>query len=220
LNFLNEGHQVSRVLEGIVLPLVVGDAAWRVAAEGEDVGDARRGVALQDEANVGLAVADTGEVRRGVDAGLVLDPHHEIVRHLARGAARAVGYRDIRGLELRQLAHGFQQGVGGLFRLGREELKGERGALALEEIGDVHEIVAARIQSGEHRRGKYLLDVPCSLRSDGSPLETALPCNHSGTTPTPLNSPTLLAFAFTPRACSARTRNSCCMAVAIRRSKS
>jgi hypothetical protein len=65
----DEAHEVGRVLEGVLVAVVAGEVARRVAAEGEDVADAGLGVAFEDGLDVRLAVADAGEVGIGIERG-------------------------------------------------------------------------------------------------------------------------------------------------------
>ena len=57
------------------------------------------GVALEDRRDVGLAVADAGQMRNRIERCGFLDPHDEIVRAFARGTGSAIGDRDEGGLE-------------------------------------------------------------------------------------------------------------------------
>ena len=114
------------VAEGVLRAVVVGQVSRRVAAEGQDVLDAARRVAVEDRGQLVAVVADAGQVRDGRQVGLALDADDQVVRPLAGRAAGAVGDRDERRLQRLQLGDGAEQLLGRLVGLRREELEAER----------------------------------------------------------------------------------------------
>ena len=94
VEFANEANQVASLLKRVVGFDVIGKVPGRIAAQGEDVGNASLCVFLEDRLNVGGLMADAGEVRRGIESGGAFETNDEIVRQFARGAARAIGDRD------------------------------------------------------------------------------------------------------------------------------
>jgi hypothetical protein len=75
-------------------PVVIRLVARRIAAQGQDVGHAGGGVALENRRYFGPAVAHAGEVRHRWNGGGLFDAHHQIVGHLAGGAAGPVSHGD------------------------------------------------------------------------------------------------------------------------------
>jgi len=69
-------------------------AGRKVAAEGDDAGDALLDIMADDVADLGLVRADAGEVRGGFDA-LATQPGDCLEGALAGGAASAVGAREV-----------------------------------------------------------------------------------------------------------------------------
>ena len=119
----DETHQIRRVTKGVLRTIVVGLIAWGISAECEHVAHACCGVALEDLLDFGLGVPDAGEVGDGRERAGLLDANDQIMRELARRAARAIGDRHEGGVQALQAAQRLKQRVGGLFRPRREELE-------------------------------------------------------------------------------------------------
>ena len=109
IELLDECHKVGGMLEGVVFTPVVLQVLWRITAQRQDVAHTRFCIPLQDGLDIGLRVADTGEVGHGVDTGVLLDPDHEIVGHLPGGSTCAIGNADEIWLVASQLLHRFEQ---------------------------------------------------------------------------------------------------------------
>ena len=73
----DEGDELGCVPERVCAAVVVGAVARRVAAQGEDVADAGRSVLGENLVDLGLVVADAGEVRDGIKRGGLLEPDDE-----------------------------------------------------------------------------------------------------------------------------------------------
>ena len=116
----DEAHQVERVVELAGRQVRVGG---RVAAQREDVADARVGVAAHEVLELGVRVRSAGQVRHRRQRGVTRDLDDELVRALPGRAAGAIGHRHVGGRERLQLAQRrVQRHVVGL-RPGREELE-------------------------------------------------------------------------------------------------
>ena len=89
----DELHQVGRMLERIA-GFVVSAFARRIAAERENVSDARLGVTPQDRFDLRLAVADARQVRNRIELGRVLNRSTRSWRQVARPTASAVSHAD------------------------------------------------------------------------------------------------------------------------------
>src|SRR5262249_52657844 len=84
--------------------------------------------------------------------GFAVDAHDQVVRALAGRAAGAVGDRDKRRLQFLQLSNGGKQFLGGLVRLGGEELETKRGPVFPEDVLNVHGAGhSSRYESGSGR---------------------------------------------------------------------
>src|SRR5690606_23312206 len=120
---LDESHQIDRVPEGVLAAVVGGAIRGQVASERQDVADARRRVALEELADLVLAVTDAGQVGDRGELRRLLDLRDQVVRQLARRAARPVRHGDERGAEPLEAAQRLVQRAGLLLRLRREELE-------------------------------------------------------------------------------------------------
>ena len=134
----DEGDELLGVLEGVPGTVVIGHRPRRIAAQGQDVLDARIGIAVEDGRELLARVADARQVRDGRQPGLALDPHDQVVSPLARRAAGAVGHRHERGPERLELGDRLEEIVGGPVGLGREELEAEGRGPGLEDVLDMH----------------------------------------------------------------------------------
>src|SRR5690242_12217227 len=127
-------------------------AARRIATQRHDVADAGVPVGAGDIVDLALGGGDAGEMGGGLDAGLLLEPHHRLVRALAGRAAGAVGHGEESGLERRETLDRLPQGALGRLGLGRRELERDLQPLraAGGEFDEVHRVapcvtVAARL---------------------------------------------------------------------------
>src|SRR5205807_6053638 len=78
--------------------------------------------------------------RLGLEPELVLEPFDDLNRAVARGAPRAVGHRDVGGLERAQLAQRRLEVLLPLLGLRREELEREDGLRASgDDLVDTHD---------------------------------------------------------------------------------
>ena len=134
----DETDEVLGVLERISGALVVSHGSRRVAAQGQDVLDRRRGVAIQQSGDLILGVANAGQMRDGGQLGFTLNSHDQVVGSLPCRAPRAIGHRNERWLEGLQLSDRLEKLFRGLVGLGWEELETEGGRTRLKNILDVH----------------------------------------------------------------------------------
>ena len=125
-------HQLEGVGE---ITTGVGTIGGRVTPEGEDVVDPAGGVGVEQIDDVGLGVADTGEVGHGREVVFAVEADDGVAGAVAGGAERAIGHRCERRVDHRQLVEGLGQAFLGLGVLGRGELEAQRGSGA-EEIDD------------------------------------------------------------------------------------
>ena len=84
-------------------------ALRRVATQRDQVADALAPVAARDRQDLAARGADAGEVRCAGERRVALDARHELVSALARGAVRAVGYRNEARSQGRQALDGVPQ---------------------------------------------------------------------------------------------------------------
>ena len=113
--------------------------AREVAAQRQDVLDARLRVAVEDRRQLLPRVADTRQVGDRRQEGLALDPDDQVVGPLAGRAPGAVRHRDEGGPQGLELRDGQEELVRGPVRLGREELEAEGRGPALEDVSDMHD---------------------------------------------------------------------------------
>jgi len=114
-----------------VAQLAAGHAHTRrqVAAQGDDALDAGTLVEVQQLAQLGLGVANAGQVRCGGDLHLAVELQHGVERAVARRATGTVGAGEEIGLVARQLARHVQQFFMPGFGLGGEELEADGRAI-------------------------------------------------------------------------------------------
>ena len=141
----DEMHEAGCLGKDILRVVVVGFVARRIAPQSEDVADTGGGIAFQDFFDFRLVVPDAREVGDRVEAGGGLDPHHELVGHLARRAAGPVGHAHERRLERLELPDVFEELVQRLRGLRREELERERRGAFFQDIGDVHGVTSREL---------------------------------------------------------------------------
>ena len=97
----------------------------QIAAEGDDALDAGLAVAVKMGGNVSARGAYAGEVRGGLDAGVLDNGEDGLVGAFLAGAASTVGDGEIVGAEGGELLDDGRE-LGKAFRgAGREELEGE-----------------------------------------------------------------------------------------------
>ncbi len=99
-------NEIGSVLEGVAGFVVAGEIARWISAEREDVAHSGDSVSLEDRGDVSLAVADTGEVRDGIERSRRLDAHDEVMSEFARRAARAIRHADKRRAQRFEFADG------------------------------------------------------------------------------------------------------------------
>jgi hypothetical protein len=73
---LEARHQLRRAGIALRVRLIRRAGHRRIAAQGNDVADARRPIFGGDGVHLPTAGADAGEVSGGVQTGFTLDPHH------------------------------------------------------------------------------------------------------------------------------------------------
>ncbi len=122
----DELHQLIGVAQ-----LAAGHAHTRrqIAAQGDDALDAGTLVEVQQLAQLGFGVADTGQVRRGGDLHLTVELQHGVQGAVARRATGTVGAGEEVGLIACQLAGHVQQFFMPGFGLGGEELEADGRAV-------------------------------------------------------------------------------------------
>ena len=129
-------HQLDELDCVLQLPRRQVEVGGRVAAEAEDVLDPGIAVPGDDLDELRPCVRGTREVRHGRHRRGAEDVDHDLVGALARGAAGAVGDRDVRGGQGLELD---ERGAERLLHLGRarwEELEREAQA-PLQDVTDL-----------------------------------------------------------------------------------
>ena len=91
--------------------------------------------------HVGFRVTDAGEVRNRIALGVLFEANHQIVGSLPGGAARSVGHRNKGGTQLRKLLDGLIEEFGCFVVLRREKFEAEGGAMSIENISNVHDLL-------------------------------------------------------------------------------
>ena len=99
----------------------------RIAAQGDDFGHTRRGIAFRNLKRFRAGCVDAGQVRRDVQPVILADGADRLMRQLAGRAARTIGDRDEVGLHRGQRLHRFPQPEGRIQRLRREEFERDAG---------------------------------------------------------------------------------------------
>ncbi len=138
LEAADEGRELGRAGEAAGRRGEVLLAARRVAAQGEDVLDARVGEAPQGRLEPLDRLADHAQVSHRLDPVLLLDPRRHLDGAVTGGPGGPVGDRDEPRIEPVQVLDAREQRGGSLLGLRGEELEGEAGFGAAEDLGDAH----------------------------------------------------------------------------------
>ena len=137
-------------------------ARRRIAAQREDVSNARRRVHLKDASDLVLRMAKAGQVRNRLEARLAPKPHDKAVRVVTRRTAGAVRHRDKTRRERLELSdrtvERLEAGVG----LRREELETQRRRVTREDVRDVHSRRVAKALDLDQSIAEHvtLFDIP------------------------------------------------------------
>ncbi|MDB6123995.1 MAG: hypothetical protein JWQ71_2988 [Pedosphaera sp.] len=135
--FAQETDELMGIFKAALGPGELAVAAGRVAAQGQDVGDAECAGLLNDVAKFLAGGVDAGEMEHGRQSMLALDAVHDHQRLVARPAARAIGDRTEIRLEFEQGRDGlFQEGAVAFIGLGWEKFEGDN-RLAQRNLGRV-----------------------------------------------------------------------------------
>ena len=100
-------------------------ALRRIAAQRDNLGDARVGIGFRDLKGFGFGRLNASQMRGDIQAVILADGGDRLMRQLAGGAAGAIGDRHKAGFQRRQDLRGFPQPERGIQRLRREEFKAD-----------------------------------------------------------------------------------------------